>query len=65
MFHRSTETVNDTVRKLDAVEFMIKAWDEVDENVMRKALDIYEEPDDGTEAANKDIVMDGADENSS
>jgi hypothetical protein len=48
MFHRFTEVVNDTVRKPDAVEFMVAAWEEVDENVMRKEWGIYEGPcDDG------------------
>jgi hypothetical protein len=49
MFHRFIEVVSDTVRKPDAVEFMCRAWNEVNENVIRMAWGIYEEPDDFSE----------------
>jgi hypothetical protein len=31
-FHGFTEVVNDTLRTPDAVEFMVKAWDDADKN---------------------------------
>jgi hypothetical protein len=62
MFHRFTEDVQDTVRKPDAAEFMVRAWEQVDENVMRKAWGIYEEPYDDAEPTQEDIFMDDADE---
>jgi hypothetical protein len=57
-----TEVVNDTVRKPDAVEFMVKAWGEVDENVMRRPWGIDKEPYDDAEPTHEDIFMDHADE---
>jgi hypothetical protein len=44
------------------VEFMVSAWEDVDENVMRKVWGIYEEPYDDAEPTHKDIFMDDADE---
>jgi hypothetical protein len=62
MFHRFTEVVNGTVRKPDAVEFMVRAWEEVNENVIRKVWGIYEEPADDTGPTNDDLFMDDPDE---
>jgi hypothetical protein len=44
------------------VEFMVRAWEDVDENVMRNVLGIYEEPYDDAEPTHTDIFMDDADE---
>jgi hypothetical protein len=58
MFHRFIEIVNGTLRKPTAVEFMCKAWAKVQENVIRKAWGIYEEPYDSSELTDEEIFED-------
>jgi hypothetical protein len=65
MFHRFIEVVSDTVRKPDAVEFMRRAWNEVNEvneNVIRRAWGIYEEPDDFSELTDAELLEEDPDE---
>jgi hypothetical protein len=58
MFHRFVEVVSGAVRKPNAVEFMCRAWADVQENVIRKPWGMYEEADDSSELTDKEIFED-------
>jgi hypothetical protein len=56
MFLRFIAVVNDRVRKPEAVEFMCRAWDEMNEKLVRKAAGIHEEPDDSPEPTDAELL---------